>query len=121
MSARRLAVLTLALLATAAVSAHAQMRHGAGQGQADLERLVVESADTPDEHQALAGYYQGKAEHMRDMAGRHQSMGKAYAATKMMERERMKRHCEEAAASFEKAATEFDAMAQAHRDMAGAP
>lgn len=42
------------------------------------EELVVESADTPKQHEALAGYDRGKSAHMRLMAAEHRSVVKAY-------------------------------------------
>ena len=50
-----------------------------------LERLIVESADTPQEHAALASYYDGKAADARRLANHHRSMGKAYGGVKLAE------------------------------------
>lgn len=106
--------LTLLLSGAAAVDAQAA-QHGA---HGSLEQLVVESADTPKQHEALASYYRGKAEHMRSMAEEHRSMGKAYGANKMVQRDRMRQHCNDLAANFDKAAEEFDAMATGHETAA---
>jgi hypothetical protein len=83
-----------------------------------LEQLVVESADTPQEHEALARYYGDKAEHMRKMAENHRAMGQAYGGTKITQRKRMQDHCSALVADFEKAAGDFEALAKEHAEAA---
>jgi hypothetical protein len=99
-------VFALALIVPAAVVT--------GGDHGSLEQLVVESADTPQEHEALARYYADKATHMREMAQRHRDMGEAYGGTKITQRQRMQDHCNALAADFEKAAGDFDALAKEH-------
>jgi len=86
--------------------------------QGSLEQLVVESADTPQEHEALSRYYAGKAEHMRQMAEMHRSMGATYGGTKITQRQRMQEHCNALAADFDKTAADFEALAKEHAEAA---
>lgn len=107
-------LLGLPLLVAAPGAASAEVH----EGHTSLEQLVVESAETPQEHEALARYYQEKAERMRRLSAEHRSMGAAYGAGKMRQRERMKEHCSELAEDFEEAAEEYEAMAKTHREVA---
>ena len=83
-----------------------------------LERLIVESADTPQEHAALASYYDGKAADARRLANHHRSMGKAYGGVKLAELAQMKAHCEKLAALYTEQAEQFEEMARRHHDLA---
>lgn len=83
-----------------------------------LEELLVDMADTPREHAALARYYRGKAEQMRTVADEHRSMSKAYGGLKMTQRQRMQSHCSDLATSFDRAAEEYEALAKEHEDAA---
>ena len=76
---RSLIVLALALWLTGPGLARAQAPSG---DAAELEQVLIEFADTPAEHQALADYYRGKAGKMRGIAEQHRSMGKRYGGTK---------------------------------------
>lgn len=105
--------LTLLLSGTAAVDALAQ-----DSGHGSLEQLVVESAESPKQHEALASFYSGKAKEMRESAAEHRSMGNAYSANKMVQRDRMRKHCSDLAANFDKAADDFEAMAKVHEEAA---
>lgn len=85
---------------------------------ASLEQVLIESASTPKQHQALATYYAGKAAAARKDAEYHRAMGKAYGGAKASQIAMMKDHCEKLAALADDQAKEFDAMASMHRDMA---
>ncbi len=84
----------------------------------DLERVLIESATTPQQHAALAHYYEGKAAAARKEAEEHRAMGKAYGGAKATQVGAMKEHCDKLAASYEAQAKEFDAMASVHKGMA---
>jgi hypothetical protein len=86
----------------------------AGAGDPSLEQLVVEMAKTPADHAALAKHFRAKAEAARAAAARHERMGSAYTAGKLMERERMREHCNKIAASNRAIATEYDELAKVH-------
>jgi len=83
-----------------------------------LVRLLAESANTPQEHAALADYYDGKAAAARTQAAHHRSMGKAYAGGKHLDVVKMKEHCEKLAALYESQASEFAELARTERDAA---
>jgi hypothetical protein len=80
-----------------------------------LVRLLAESANTPQEHAALADYYDGKAAEARKQAAHHRSMGRAYSGGKHFDVVKMKEHCEKLAALYESQATEFADLARQQR------
>ena len=87
----------------------------AAQGSgASLEELVVQMADTPAEHAAIAKHYQARAAAARSEAARHEGMGSAYAGRKMAESEKMRQHCKKLAAENTAMAQEYDALAKFH-------
>ncbi len=58
-----------------------------------LEKLVVEMAQTPEQHAALATYYRSMAKDARAEAKRHDEMARSYVAGKITQRARMNDHC----------------------------
>lgn len=86
----------------------------AQEGAASLEQLVVESADSPADHAALANYYRAKAAAARAEAKRHEGMARAYTGGKMMERARMQSHCKKIAKDHDAIAMEYDELAKLH-------
>ncbi len=86
----------------------------AGEGDHSLEQLVVEMAHTPADHAALAAHFRAKAADARAEAKRHEGMGRAYSGGKMMDRERMKRHCKKIADDSNAIAAEYDELAKLH-------
>jgi hypothetical protein len=102
--------LSIALSAVLALSPIAAL---AGSGH-DLEQLVVEMADSPSDHAALAEHYRAKAAEARAAAARHESMGRVYTGGKMMQRAAMQSHCKRLAASNEAMAAEYEALAKVH-------
>ena len=83
-------------------------------GGASLEQLVIEMADTPADHAAIAKHYQALAAQARSEAARHESMSRSYAGRKLSESQRMKEHCAKLAAENTAMAREYDALAQLH-------
>ena len=83
-----------------------------------LEQLVVETADTKAEHEALANYYEREAADARKLANRHKSMGRAYVGGKSMNNQAMSSHCNKIAEQQEAIAKEYEEMAKMHRDEA---
>ena len=112
MSRVRMALMSVGLMLAA----------GASQAMAadteSLEQVLVESASTPAQHEALAKYYRGKAAHERKQAAEHKAMGNSYGGTKMTIAQAEKAHCEKLAAIHESAAKEYDEMAAAHESLA---
>jgi hypothetical protein len=83
-----------------------------------LEQVLAETADTPAEHAALAGYYRGKADEARALARRHKSMGHAYVGGKSAQKQHFQNHCRKITEQQEKIAQEYDAMAKLHDEEA---
>lgn len=79
-----------------------------------LEEIVVQMADTPEDHEALASYYRSKAGSLRDEAAMHRAMGKRYMSGNIANRSAMQKHCENIAEQNEKAAREYEALAKQH-------
>lgn len=81
----------------------------------DLEEMMVETASTPAQHQALADHFHARAEAARREAARHRSMGKAYAGGRMARSPQPpSTHCTKLADMFDAQAKEYDALAAAH-------
>ncbi len=83
----------------------------------DVVQLLVESADTPQEHAALAKFYRSKAKEQRKEAERHRGMAKHYTG-KLTTVAAMKEHCEKTAALSDQLAAEYEALAKSHEDLA---
>lgn len=79
-----------------------------------LEQLVVESADSPADHTALAKHYRAKAAAARADAREHESMGRVYSGGKFFERSSMQAHCKKIAAENTAVAVEYEALATLH-------
>ena len=86
--------------------------------EAGLEQVLVESASTPKQHEALAKYYTEKAKAERAQAAEHKQMATAYGGAKMVIAQAQKEHCEKLAQAHEAAAKEYDAMASEHESLA---
>ena len=111
---RRFAIaLLLGALAVAPGFAGAEEEEGAS-----LEQLMVESAHTKAEHQALAKYYTEKAADARKLASRHHSMHRAYLGSKGMNKQAFVDHCNRLAEEQEAIAKEYDALAKLHEEEA---
>jgi len=104
--AAAMATMALAVLPMAALA------DGADQA---LEQLAVEMASTPAQHQALAKYFEARADEARAEASRHESMAKTYAATKTSQRAEMRRHCDALVKEYTEMAKQFDALAELHK------
>jgi len=79
-----------------------------------LEQVLVESAETPADHTALAHHYREEAAAARAEAEKHERMAKSYNEGKAMQRVQMQRHCKAIAESLEKQANDYDALAALH-------
>lgn len=75
-----------------------------------LEHLMVENADTPAEHAALARYYRMKAADARSLANEHRAMAKRYRG-KPGEVRRMEKHCDRIAELNEELAKQYEKLA----------
>ena len=106
---RTIAMLTAGgILALAPAAAWAQTPNPRVQ---HLEHMVVENADTPAEHQALARYYRMRADDARSLAEEHRAMAKRYQGHPG-ETRHMKKHCNRIAELNEELATEYESLAE---------
>ena len=78
-----------------------------------LEHVVVEMADTPAEHQALAQHFTALAERARADVRRHEELARVYATTRNSSRQ-LSNHCEQLAQKFGEIAAEYDELAKLH-------
>jgi hypothetical protein len=87
---------------------------------ASIEELLVQFADKPEEHAALADYYRAKAAASREDAAAHRTMAKQYAAGKLLQKDAMRAHCEALAKQADAMAAEYERLAGEH-DKAAKP
>ena len=106
MSMLRTAVLALALVVPASL-AFAAEEHG-------LEQVLIESASTPAQHQALADHFRARAAEARREAERHRAMAKSYGGGKAAVAASQRAHCDKLAESFDAQAKEYDELAAIH-------
>jgi hypothetical protein len=111
---RTIATLTAGcLLALAPAAAWAQ----AGGG-ADLLQIMVDSADTPAQHQALARYFRARAAEAKALAETHQTMSRSYSG-KPGEIRNMNKHCDQIAKLNQDLAGQYESLAKAEEAAAG--
>lgn len=109
--------LAVALCGPAGVALAEHHDHG------NLEEMV-KNAKTPADHQALAKQYDALAADATKQAAMHRAMGNAYkgmpatSSGKGSAVSAMPQHCENLAKSFESQASDFKAIADAHRQLA---
>ncbi|HEX7235707.1 MAG TPA: hypothetical protein VF405_02025 [Gammaproteobacteria bacterium] len=89
--------------------------------QHDIEHLVIEMANTAQEHQAVAAHYRMKAQEARDESARHQPMGQVYAARRSSTPQQARQHCENLAKQFQAVAAEYEELAKLHDEMSKNP
>jgi hypothetical protein len=84
-----------------------------------LEQFVIETAQTKEEHEALAKYYDEEAATARSIAKRHERMAGSYlrwrGSTKRNKPNYIS-HCKGIAAKQNEIAQEFEELAKMHRD-----
>jgi hypothetical protein len=79
--------------------------------------VLIESAETPEDHMKIAEYYEAQAAQMEKMAKMHETMGKTYERrSKPMSG--MAIHCSKLSKGSMESAEQYKAMAKMHRDMA---
>lgn len=86
-----------------------------------LEGMVVEMADTPAEHAAVARFFRAKAEDARQEMRLHEGMGRSYGGGKLGTRIELKGHCEKLADQYRAVAAEYEELAKLHDAQATAP
>jgi hypothetical protein len=103
---------TLAAGCLLALAPAAEWAQAAGSGGADLLQVMVDSATTPAQHQALASYFRAKAADAKALAEAHQAMSRSYSG-KPGELRNMKKHCDEIAKLNQDLAAQYESMAKA--------
>ena len=86
--------------------------------------MLIQSATTKADHEALATHYEGEAKVLQAKAADHRRMGQAYAKSGgySVAKGNLLQHCETLAATYGKAAGENLELAKQHRELAqGAP
>lgn len=111
----KLAILLGALILSPGLSIAADEGHPPGHDGHSLEQLVIETADSPADHAALAKHYRAKAAEARAEASRHEKMSRSYyMGQKRGALDQMGRHCKKIAANSTSSAAEYDALADLH-------
>ena len=96
---------------------------------ADELEHKAESAQTAEDHEAIAQHYQEEAKKARETAERHRRMGSVWSKRQVGTPSKslssnlaktMPSHCEKVADNYEAAAAQLDEMAAAHREAAKA-
>jgi hypothetical protein len=77
--------------------------------------VLIEAADTPEDHLKIAEYYEEQAVMMEKKATLHESKAKAYQGGKMAG---MSTHCEKLAKDSKASAEQYREMAAEHKKMA---
>jgi hypothetical protein len=109
----------LVAVVAAAILLGAPPRVEAGAADEPLVDLLVASADTPEEHKALAQYYREKAKTHRALAESHRAMANYYGGGNVATRKAGKEHCEKLLSLNNDAAAQYDSLASLHEAQAG--
>ena len=76
--------------------------------------VLIESASTPAQHQALASYFKSKAEAAKKEAAEHRAMARTYGAQKATIAAAQMEHCNKLATLSDSQAAEYDQLAVTH-------
>jgi hypothetical protein len=102
-----------AIFATALVLAPVLLAADARANDSDLEQVLIETASTPQQHQALANHFRAKAAQERKEAALHRQMGKAYSGGRATIAQSQSQHCAKIAEMKEASAAEYEKLAEA--------
>jgi len=85
----------------------------------DVDQMIT-SAKTAADHEAIAKHFADKASDREAVAARHRKMAETYKKVggAAIEKWHLDAHCENLARSDEAAAKEYQALAEAHRELA---
>jgi hypothetical protein len=83
-----------------------------------LEQVLVSTATTPAQHQALAKYYHSKAAGAKAEAENHRSMLKSYSGVSMSAGKAQAEHCNKLASLSDSQAAEYEKLAASHEAQA---
>jgi hypothetical protein len=107
----------LAIIVTALVFSLNRQAPTNAQEEVDIT-VLIETADTPEDHLKIAEYYEEQAVVMEKKATLHASMAKAYQGGKMAG---MTTHCDKLAKDSTASAEQYREMAAEHKKMAQQP
>jgi hypothetical protein len=79
--------------------------------------ILIEKAQTPEDHMKIAEYYEKQAAKMEELAEEHKSMGESYK-NRSKPSPSMVSNCEKLSQEYSDAANEYNSMAQEHEKMA---
>lgn len=84
----------------------------------NIEQMIA-TAKTPAEHEAIAAYYDQQAQAAHAKHEEHLKMKASYEKIPhLASKTGLPWHCSTIAANYQKTATEYEALAKLHRDMA---
>lgn len=86
-----------------------------------IEKLISEIADKPEQHQAIANYYQDKIAEAKEELAMHTKMRKAYEVGYAKNQDAMagmRKHCDKLISNAESTIKEYEALAAAHEAIA---
>jgi hypothetical protein len=112
---------TLAIVALVAALYLPTQHVGAQQAEKfDLEKAIA-GAKTPADHEAIAAYYDKESATAKDKVTEHRKLAQTYRTLAVSGRgglHPMENHCQQLAQTYESAAADNAALAEAHRQMA---
>jgi hypothetical protein len=112
---------TLTILALVAALSWPTQRVGAQQAEKfDLDKAIT-GAKTPADHEAIASYYEKESATAKDKAMEHRKLAETYRTLAVSGRGiqfPMENHCRQLVQTYENAAADNAALAEAHRQMA---
>ena len=83
-----------------------------------IEQMIAE-AKTPADHEAIAAYYEQAAQAAHQMHAEHLKLKALYAKIpRLVSHTGLPAFCDSIAQSYDKIATDYEALAKLHRDMA---
>jgi hypothetical protein len=80
--------------------------------------MMVDSASTPAQHQALARYFRARAADAKALAETHQAMSRSYSG-KPGDIRNMNKHCDQIARLNQDLAAQYESLAKAEDAAAG--
>ena len=106
---------TIAMLAAGcllALAPAAAWTQASASGSDNLLQVMVDSATTPAQHQALARYFRAQAADAKALAEAHQAMSRSYSG-KPGELRNMNKHCDQIVKLNQDLAAQYETMAKA--------
>ena len=107
-----------AVVAALAITGLSYLSFSSAEEGKSIEQMIAE-AKTPADHEAIAAYYEKKAQEVHKEHAEHKTMSDAYASVSAVKMPTgMVAHCNTIAKKYEEIAKEYEALAKLHKDMA---